>query len=88
MALAEQQLRDGTASAQVISHFLKAGSTRERLEQQRIAQENQFLGAKIGALADARNSEEMYGRALNAMRRYSGQDPEPGTESYDQHQQT
>ncbi len=82
MELAERQLRDGTASAQVISHFLKAGSIREKLEQQRLAQENQFLGAKIESMASAKRVEELYGKALNAMRRYSGQEPEPDSQSY------
>jgi hypothetical protein len=84
MELAERQLRDGTASAQVISHFLKAGSIRERLEQQRLSQENNLLGAKIESMASSKRVEEMYGKALNAMRRYSGQEPDAGTEAYDE----
>lgn len=84
MELAERQLRDGTASAQVISHFLKAGSIRERLEQQRLSQENNLLGAKIDSMASSKRVEEMYGRALNAMRRYSGQEPDAGAEAYDE----
>jgi hypothetical protein len=72
--LAERQLVEGTASAQVISHYLKLGSSRERLEQERLARENILLQAKQEALASQRRVEELYGKALRAMREYSGQD--------------
>lgn len=71
--LAERQLREGTASAQVISHYLKLGSSRERLEQERIAEENKLLTAKTAALASQARIEELYREALSAMRSYSGQ---------------
>jgi len=74
--LAERQLVDGTASAQVISHYLKLGSTREQLEQDRLAGENLLLHAKIEALQSQKRIEEMYESALNAMRTYSGQETE------------
>jgi hypothetical protein len=73
--LAEQQLRSGTASAQVISHFLKLGSTREQLEQQRLEHENEFLKAKAGALAATSRIEELIANAITAMRSYTGQEP-------------
>jgi hypothetical protein len=73
---AEQQIRDGTASAQVITHFLKLGSTREKLEQERIANENELLRAKRDAMASAEATEAMYKNALDAMRTYSGQEPQ------------
>lgn len=68
--LAEQQLIDGTASSQVITHFLKLGSTREILEQQRLAKENELLEAKTEALKSQERVEELYRNALAAMRRY------------------
>ena len=71
--LAEQQLRTGTASAQVITHYLKLGSTRERLEQERLAAENDLLRAKVEAMATADDRESRYLEAINAMRSYSGQ---------------
>jgi len=73
--LAERQLSDGSASAQVISHFLKLGSSRERLEQERLAGENRLLEVKAEALASAKRVEELYMEALGAMRAYSGQEP-------------
>lgn len=73
--LAERQLQDGSASAQVISHYLKLGSTREQLEQERLSNENELLQARVEQLASAKRVEEMYESALNAMRTYAGQDP-------------
>lgn len=75
MDLAEKQLADGTASAQVLSHFLKQGSSRERLEQEKIGRENQLLGAKVGRIESERNVEELYRNAINAMKIYSGEEP-------------
>lgn len=71
--LAEQQLRDGTASSQVITHYLKLGSTREKLERERLEEENKLLKAKTEALQSAKRVEDMYTDAINAMRNYSGQ---------------
>lgn len=73
--LAERQLEDGSASAQVISHYLKLGSSREMLEQERLRNEVALLEAKREAMASAARVEELYGAAINAMRRYAGQDP-------------
>lgn len=72
--LAERQLREGTASAQVISHYLKLGSTREQLEQDRLEQENKLLRARVDAMASAKKVEELYAQALDAMRSYAGLD--------------
>lgn len=81
--LAAKQLADGTASAQVITHFLKLGSSREQLEQQKMTQEVELAKAKIEAMASAKRIEEMYGEALNAMRAYGGHEPLEAPEVYD-----
>lgn len=70
--LAEQQILAGTASSQVITHFLKAGSMRNRAEMDKLKQENELMKAKIEALENGTASEEMYKAALNAMRSYQG----------------
>lgn len=70
--LAERQLEEGTASAQVITHFLKLASTRERLEQEKLARENELLRARSDALASSGHVEELYSKAIDAMRMYSG----------------
>lgn len=72
MDLAEKQLLDGTASAQVISHYVKLGSTREILEQERLAQENALLKARVQNLESQARIEELYEGAINAMREYQG----------------
>lgn len=71
--LAEEQLRNGTASSQVITHYLKLGSSRERLEREKLEKENALLRAKTESLESAKRVEELYENALNAMRRYGGQ---------------
>jgi hypothetical protein len=71
--LAEQRLRDGTASAQEIVYFLKAGSTRERLEKARLENENLLLSAKIEQINSGQRMEELYAEALGAMREYKGE---------------
>lgn len=72
--LAERMLIDGTASSQVITHFLKLGSTRERVEQEKLQRENLLLSAKIDALASGKRIEELYDAAISAMRTYAGRD--------------
>ena len=74
--LAEKQLLEGSASSQVITHYLKLGSTRERLEKEKLGAENQLLNAKTESLRSAKKVEELYMNALNAMRSYSGQQGE------------
>lgn len=72
MDLAEKQLMEGTASSQVISHFLKLGSTKERLEKEKLLEENKLLKARTEALQSAKRVEELYADAIAAMKRYSG----------------
>lgn len=73
--LAEKQMIDGTASSQVITHYLKLGSTREKLEQERLVRENALLTAKVESMESAQKVEELYAQALDAMRSYAGQAP-------------
>ena len=80
--LAERQIRQGNASAAVITHFLKLGSTRERLERERLERENELLRAKVEQLASAKNVEQLYSEALQAMRAYSGQVVEEDEDYY------
>lgn len=72
--LSEQQLIDGTASAQVICHFLKLGSTRNQLELEKIKNENLLLEAKKNSIDSQQEVKELYQNAISAMRVYSGAD--------------
>src|SRR3954462_10010947 len=73
--LAEDQIRSGTASSQVITHFLRMGSSRERLEQQRMEHEIELMQVKKEQLEGQKRVEELYVSALEAMRAYSGFGP-------------
>ncbi len=71
-SLAEQQLRDGTASAQVITHYLKLGSSEARIQREILARQKELITAKTEALQSAKRVEELYADAIAAMKRYSG----------------
>ena len=83
MDLAEQQLRDGTASSQLITEFVKRGSTKARLEKEILKEQKELMTAKIESIQSAKRVEELYTNALNAMRRYSGQGDADESEDYD-----
>jgi len=70
--VAEEQLINRTASAQVITHYLKLATTRESLEKEKLKSENQLLRAKTENLANAGRSEELVKEAISAFKRYSG----------------
>ena len=70
--LAEQQLREGTASSQVITHYLKLGSTKERIEKEILEKQKELISAKTEALQSTKRMEQLYAEAIAAMRRYSG----------------
>jgi hypothetical protein len=70
--LAETQLLKGTASSQVISHYLKLGSTKERLEKEILEQQKELMKAKTEAIKSAQKVEELYKNAMTAFRSYSG----------------
>ncbi|MBR5862156.1 MAG: hypothetical protein IKZ08_02390 [Bacteroidales bacterium] len=70
--LAEKQLREGTASSQVIAHFLKLGSTKAELEREKLRSENALAKAKTEHLQAQQRQDEMFKEAIEAMRRYQG----------------
>lgn len=72
MDLAEQQLIEGTASSQVITHFLKLGTTRAELEKEKLKKENKVLEAKAKQIDNADEIKVLYADALKAMRNYAG----------------
>ena len=82
MDLVEQRLRDGTASSQETTHFLKAASQKSKLELERLKLENELTAAKTKALANAEEIKVLYEEALKAMRKYGGHGEE---EEYDEY---
>jgi hypothetical protein len=77
---AERRIRNGTVSAQVLTHYLRLGTTKAQLEKQKLEQENKLLMAKTEALESAKKMEELYAEALSAMTAYRGDSPNEGEE--------
>lgn len=83
--LAERQLREGTASAQVITHYLKLGSSRERLEQEKLSLETELVKAKTEQIAGQQRQEELFAEAIKAMRAYQGgSSPVPSDQEFEE----
>lgn len=78
--LAEKQLIEGTASSQVITHYLKLGSTKEKQEKEKLEEEIKLLKAKTENIKSMKRSEELMDAAIKAFRTYSGQRDEPDDE--------
>jgi len=70
--LAKKQLLDGTASSQVITHYLNLASSKKKLESEIMVLQKDLLVAKTEAIRSTKTIEELYGRAIKAMRVYSG----------------
>ena len=70
--LAERQLLEGTASSQVITHYLKLGSSKERIEKEILEKQKELIEAKTKNLNSNSEAKELYNKALEAFRRYSG----------------
>lgn len=71
--MAEEQIRNRTASSQVLTHFLKMGTTKMELEKEKIRYEIEMTRAKTEAIQATQHTEELYKNAIKAMQRYSGQ---------------
>jgi hypothetical protein len=82
--LAEKQLLEGTASSQVITHYLKLGSTKERIEREILEKQKALIEAKTESLQSTKRIEELYTNAINAMKNYSGQN-EPSEDEEDEY---
>lgn len=72
--LAERKILDGTASPQIVVHYLKLGTAKAKLENEKLREENRLLKAKTANLESQKRSEEFYQKVLSAMRDYSGID--------------
>lgn len=72
--LVEERLRNGTATSQETTHFLKLGSTRERIEREMLENQKEVLKAKAEAIQSQKRIEELYAQALSAFKSYSGEE--------------
>ena len=74
--LALKQLQDGTASSQIITHFLKVGSLKEQAELEKTMREIDLLKAKKQALESQEEQDKKYQEVIKAIASYSGKDGE------------
>ena len=81
--LAERQLLEGTASSQVITHYLKLGTQKERIEREILEKQKELIEAKTENIKSAQRIEELYTNALNAMRSYGGHRQEVHDDEFD-----
>ena len=73
-SLAEEQLRNGTASSQIITHYLKLATVREQLEREDLREDIKLKKAKTESLESSKRIEELYAKAITQMRVYNGMD--------------
>ena len=81
--LAEKQLVEGTASSQVITHYLKLATQKEKLEREILESKKELMKAQTENLQAAKRIEELYTNAIKAMQHYSGQDTEEDDDEYE-----
>lgn len=81
--LAEKQLREGTASSQVITEFLKLGSTKNKLELEKLKRETELLTTKAEKIKSEQRSEEVFAEAIRAMQRYNGERVDMEVDEFD-----
>lgn len=74
--LAEQKLRDGTASSQIIVHYLNLASTKAKMELSILEQKRELMEAQTKAIQSTEQIEQMYEKAIHAMREYQGMEEE------------
>lgn len=80
--LTEKQLREGTASSQVITHYLKLGTAAHQLEKEKLKNETELIKARVAAQESNSRMEELYERAISAMNEYKGQEYQEPSDDY------
>ena len=78
---AEDQILSGKASSQLLTHYLKRATVKERLENEKLRNEIELLKAKTEAIESAKQTEELYRNAIKAMALYTGADEEEVVDS-------
>lgn len=72
---AEQQLIEGTASSQIVTHFLKLGTRKADLELEQAKLQNRLLEEKILSEQSSIEINKMFTQVMEALKVYNG-DPE------------
>lgn len=78
--LVEKRLREGTASSQETTHFLKLATSKARIEKEILEKQRDLIVAKTEVMQSQKRSEELFAEAVKAFRGYSGQGGEPEDE--------
>lgn len=78
--VAEKQMLEGTVSATVMVHWLKLGTARSKLEEEKLRKENILLEARANDLGSSKEAEARYAEAVRAIRSYQGMEPEEDDE--------
>lgn len=81
--LVEKRLREGTASSQETTHFLKLATMKYKLEKEKLEKDLELTVAKTEAMKSQIRSEEMFAEAVKAFRGYSGQGRSDEEDEYD-----
>ena len=79
---AKEQLQNGTASSQVICHFLKLGSSQSKLEKKILEVQHENIVAKTEAIKAMQRSDELFRDAFSALKSYSGKTDEDDVKKF------
>ena len=74
--LVEERLLNGTATSQETVHFLRLGSTKERIEKEILERQKDLITAKTEAMQAAKKTEELYAKVIDALKQYGGDESE------------
>lgn len=73
MKLAEKKLRDGTASSQIITHFLGLATAKAQLEAEKLKADVKLSSAKVDKINSDRDMKNIYEQVIDAMKKYQGE---------------
>lgn len=69
---AEEMIRSGKATSQLLTHFLKQGTARDELEKTKLELEGQLLRARTDSLEAGEDIRALYEKAIEVMTEYKG----------------
>lgn len=68
--LAEKQLIDGTASAAVITHYLRLGTEKAKLDRLKLEKEVALISAKAASIEASHDNESLAKQVMESMKSY------------------
>lgn len=82
--LAEEKLKNGTASSQIITTLLQLATTKYQLENEKLRSELRVAEAKIKSLEAQETSKDLYAEAIMAFKQYSGLEDDEEFDNYEE----